>query len=263
MKKWWFLGLLLSLGVQAQEVSPKRPWLHPEYSMRSYLQGTLTDAGQLLAAPFRWEKKEWQQNLTFTAALIGSAYLFDRQFEDVFVRPVTPSNWYSVTDAAGNGLVHLPFTGLLWLHGKWRQLPDQQLLAMNAAKAFVLSRLLVQIPKYVLQRERPVSSPDNPFRFYGPWGNYAHTSFPSGHTSSAFAAAASVRHSHQGQYSWLVGGMYVLAVGTAVGRVAQQKHWLSDVVGGALMGEIIGYYIAKKGSSRLIVGNQGGVAFGF
>jgi membrane-associated phospholipid phosphatase len=263
MKKWWFWGLWLSLGAQAQEVSPKRPWLHPEYRLGSYLQGTLTDARQLLIAPLKWEKREWRQSLTITAGLIGSAYLFDRQFEDVLIRPVVPSNWYTLTDAAGNGLIHLPLTGLVWLHGKWRHLPDQQLLAMNAAKAFVLSRLLVQIPKYLLQRERPLNSPDDPFRLHGPWGNYTQTSFPSGHTSSAFAAAASLRHSHHGQYSWLVGGMYVLAVGTAAGRVSQQKHWLSDVVGGALLGEIIGYYISRKGTSSFSIGQQGGLAFSF
>ena len=84
--------------------------------------------------------------------------------------------------------------------------------------------------KFALGRERPLQNTSawdfDPAHF--------DTSFPSGHTTLAFAMAASL--SDDIHRTWATVGLYGLATGVAVSRVYQEAHWVSDVVGGAALG---------------------------
>ncbi|MBS0646498.1 MAG: phosphatase PAP2 family protein [Verrucomicrobia bacterium] len=62
------------------------------------------------------------------------------------------------------------------------------------------------------------------------------TSFPSGHTSTAFASAEFLRREYGKQYPWLAVAGYAVAAGTGVYRMLNNKHWLSDVAAGAGIG---------------------------
>ena len=84
--------------------------------------------------------------------------------------------------------------------------------------------------KYVFGRPRPLETTDadgfDPFS-----GNDA---FPSGHTTVAFALATALSDDiHQ---TWASIGLYSLATGVGWSRMNDNKHWLSDVAGGALVG---------------------------
>lgn len=59
------------------------------------------------------------------------------------------------------------------------------------------------------------------------------SSFPSGHTSSAFATATSLSYA----YGWKAGiPSFALATGIGLARLSENRHWLSDVVAGAFLG---------------------------
>lgn len=59
------------------------------------------------------------------------------------------------------------------------------------------------------------------------------SSFPSGHTSSAFTTAASL----QNAYGSKVGGVaFGIAGAISASRIQQEAHWFSDVVAGATLG---------------------------
>ena len=67
-------------------------------------------------------------------------------------------------------------------------------------------------------------------------------SFPSGHASASFAAAASL---HQ-RYGWKVGVPATLMAGfVGVARVEARKHFWHDVVAGAAIGEASGFLIGS------------------
>lgn len=61
-------------------------------------------------------------------------------------------------------------------------------------------------------------------------------SFPSGHTSTAFFGARLIDIKFRKSKPWLVVGAYTLASATAALRMANNKHWASDVLVGAGLG---------------------------
>ena len=73
-------------------------------------------------------------------------------------------------------------------------------------------------------------------------------SFPSGHTSNAFAlAAVAERH-----YGWKIGApAYLLAGVVGLSRLHQDKHWLSDVMAGATLGYLVGRTTVRVNSRAL------------
>lgn len=66
-------------------------------------------------------------------------------------------------------------------------------------------------------------------------------SWPSGHTSTAFATASSLHLA----YGWKAGvPSYMVAGGVALSRLADDKHWFSDTLAGAAVGIWMGYAYA-------------------
>ncbi|WP_418210585.1 phosphatase PAP2 family protein [Bacteroides zhangwenhongii] len=90
-----------------------------------------------------------------------------------------------------------------------------------------------------------------------PDGSNRH-SFPSGHTATAFMTATMFNKEYGHKSPWIGVGAYGMATATGLMRMANNKHWLSDVLTGAGIGILsteIGYYLAdlifkEKGIDR-------------
>lgn len=79
-----------------------------------------------------------------------------------------------------------------------------------------------------------------------PDGSNRH-SFPSGHTATAFMTATMMSKEYGGRSPWYSVGAYTLATATGLTRMANNKHWLSDVLAGAGIGILateLGYFLA-------------------
>ncbi len=101
-------------------------------------------------------------------------------------------------------------------------------LGFDLIRAQIVSQALVHGIKYSVQRDRPTGE---------------CCAFPSGHAASAFAAA-SVLERHLGyRASWpaLLAASYVGA-----SRLVENRHFLSDVVFGAAVGEAVGWTIVGR-----------------
>ena len=89
----------------------------------------------------------------------------------------------------------------------------------------------VELIKKVVGRARPDAGK-------GPWDidpfHNKQVSFVSGHTATAFALATTL--SDDLHNAWASVGLYTLAAGTAWSRLNDNRHWASDVLGGAMLG---------------------------
>ena len=89
-------------------------------------------------------------------------------------------------------------------------------------------------------------------------------SFPSGHSSSAFASATVL----QRNFGWKIGiPAYAVATYVAASRIQMERHYLSDVIFGAAMGIAAGRTVTVgRGSARFAMAPlvvPGGGAIGF
>lgn len=106
-----------------------------------------------------------------------------------------------------------------------------RMLASDAVSVVLMAGVVT-----VLKRTTNVTRPD---------GSDNH-SFPSGHTATAFMTATMLTKEYGYKSPWIGVGAYTAAAATGVMRIANNKHWLSDVLAGAGIGILsaeLGYHL--------------------
>lgn len=101
--------------------------------------------------------------------------------------------------------------------------------AIGMFKASTYATAVTTALKYTVREPRPID-----------W--HWRTSFPSGHSTTAFAFSGYVMAEHE---YWL--GIPALILSTFIGysRINDNKHWLHDVTAGATIGWVYGWGISK------------------
>lgn len=114
--------------------------------------------------------------------------------------------------------------------------------------AVAIMNAITQGTKYSVRRERP--------------DGRARNSFPSGHTATAFMTAHMLHKEYGETVSpWISVGGYGLAATTGIFRVIANRHWCSDVLGGAAIGlfsteaayELTGLLFGDRGLRKPII----------
>ncbi|RFZ95584.1 PAP2 family protein [Mucilaginibacter conchicola] len=108
---------------------------------------------------------------------------------------------------------------------------ELKIKALETGGAVLLAEGATVLLKNVVHRDRPYIA--HPELFYGK-SNATDYSFPSGHTSTAFATATSLSLSFPKWYVIAPSFAYASAVGYS--RMYLGVHYPSDVLGGALVG---------------------------
>lgn len=104
-----------------------------------------------------------------------------------------------------------------------------------------------EVIKVLFGRARPPEQPTN-HAYFRPFVLRDHA-FPSGHTATAFALAAAAA---AGTKSKALHPVYFgVAALTAWSRVNDNRHWLSDVIGGAAFGILVGRFVTRGHGIRL------------
>lgn len=106
-------------------------------------------------------------------------------------------------------------------------------VSIMAAKAMVVSGLATQAIKYGVDRTRPRNGNNDPYQT----GAGSH-SFPSGHTTQAFALATVIAEATKDQGMVIPVLAYSAAAIAGWSRVHDRAHWASDVVIGGLIGHL-------------------------
>lgn len=126
-------------------------------------------------------------------------------------------------DAMGQLIPNALYVGGQWAAEKWWTVPEGYQRSLLMIKATAYSVTLTTLLKYTVREKRP--NGDN------------RLSFPSGHTTTAFAFASVVGAEHS--IGWGVGA-YSLATLVGLSRIDDNKHYLNDVIAGAVIGTSYG-----------------------
>ncbi len=106
-------------------------------------------------------------------------------------------------------------------------------MAVSDAFSVAVMTAVVNGVKYTVRRPRPDGTSDN--------------SFPSGHTATSFMTAAMLHEEYGWRSPWFSFGGYAIAAATGISRVINDRHWMSDVIAGAVIGTAsvkLGYWLA-------------------
>lgn len=172
----------------------------------------------------------WKQNalpLLVGATLAGSSSSFDARAQ-LGMGGFAPG-FSAAASTAGGSRVMVPAALGLFAAGRLAGEGSRfRAFTYDATQAFIVNGAYTMALKNVTSRTRPDAS--------------NRLSFPSGHTSTAFAWAT-VAESH---YGWKVGvPSYAAAAAIGLSRITTNKHHLSDVLAGATIGYVTGRTVVR------------------
>jgi membrane-associated phospholipid phosphatase len=200
------------------------------------------DAAEIATAPLRWDRSDWMK-LGLGALAVGGAALLDEEVRksiDLGSNDTTRSIAKAIEPLGGEyswGVI-----GGFFLAGKLLDNDKATAVARDSlASSLIAAGAITPLLKYTIGRRRPSETPET-FTLGG------GVSFPSGHTTQAFAIA-SVVASHYDSL-WVKVGAYTLAGLVGWSRMETKSHYASDVVAGALIGIVVGKAVVRLHESQ-------------
>jgi membrane-associated phospholipid phosphatase len=220
-----FLALLFAAGLSQP---------HPVFAAEK-IEATDPEAPSFV----RWTYEPWknlkestplfidrqsQVTLALGTTVFFASKIYDDQARDYFNHKGRLGQFARIgNDGIGTGIPGVIVGGSLWLLGELENSAYFSHSGQAQLEALAVTGILTGVIKVSFQRQRPDGSD--------------YFSFPSGHSSTAFAGASVLTEF----YGWKIGvPVYLLAGLTALARLQEDKHWLSDTVGGATIGILVG-----------------------
>lgn len=216
---------------------------------------TLRDeAGEFLAAPFRTDNNAVWGTLAVAGA-VGLTYIYDNDIRDELqkTRGRTLDRAADAGNVIGNPFLHLGVAGAVWGGGLLADSPRWRDTGLMMGEAAVIADAATLVLKQAVGRARPFTGNGKgsfrPLQFQSDYD-----SFPSMHTASSFAMASVLTRTSG---SVPVGVLsYATAAFVGFSRMYEDKHWASDVLLGAVIGELAGRVVtdhyARKGSVTVV-----------
>ena len=140
----------------------------------------------------------------------------------------------------------LAAAGGAWAIGRLADRPGLADVGLHAGTAIVVGEGVTYVGKLLFGRARPYMDVTDPHDFGFLRGtSYDYQSFPSGHTTAAFAVAAALTTEageRRPDDQWWIGtALYSAAALTGVSRMYNNEHWASDIAAAAAIGTFAGW----------------------
>ena len=176
----------------------------------------------------RLRELSWQQVLTGVAAVgaIGVTIGLD---EDIRrgAKGIGSNTARDIQDVATT--VSWTTLGGLYAAGLWEEREDWRHNALTGGEGAAVSMGLTKATKAAFGRQRPDTG-DGAYRWFA-----GGTSFVSDAATPHFAISEAVSESFDHAW-WVMLPSYAVATSVGVGRMGQDRHWASDIVGSAVLG---------------------------
>ncbi len=229
-----------------QSAEPAEPGSPIEYPppRKGLAERTLEDAQAYYTAPLHWNGRDWEY---FGGALaaIAVAHHYDTQarthYDQGSSSSLGPKASGELADIVPGAALLLGTWGYASLIGSHAGESE----AWNMFESAGLSMVSAYTLKYIIRRPGPDATTDPNHWFSG------GSSFPSEHTTAAFAIGTVLAESGNPEFRWLrrtIG--YGVGFGTAYLRMKHNAHWLSDTVAGAALGMASAHFVMNRSAQR-------------
>jgi membrane-associated phospholipid phosphatase len=202
--------------------------------------GLASDIKRYFTAPLHWDRGDWAW---FGGALVatGAAHHYDTQVRTHFLKTLGPSkttNSKDVQDAIPAAAVFVATWGYANLIGD----ANGRREAWAMVEAVGLSGVTAYALKYAIGRQGPDQTSDP-----NQWRKSGGNSFPSFHSTAAFAVGTVLAESGNDEYRWVRRFLgYGLGAATGYERLKHNAHWLSDTVAGAALGIASAHFVMNR-----------------
>jgi membrane-associated phospholipid phosphatase len=254
------LILVLASVVSAREIDSSLT-----FTVFQDITTTVSDIGYYVTSPLRFDRADW---LAAGGVLVGTGVLMsqDKTIHDGMraeARNSYNGDFWDVPTAVGDFAGAGGLAAVLYGVGLATKSDEVRVTGRLIVESIASAGLTALTVRVLSGRSRPFTGDDSwHFRPMG-W-TYDHESFPSGHTTTAFALCT-VLGERIGT-TWSRVGFYSLASLTAFARVRNNQHWPSDVAMGAVLGITAGLQAVgreegrgdgKESAWRLLAGMDG------
>jgi hypothetical protein len=210
---------------------------------------SLNDAGAYYTAPLHYTGTDWLH----TAGIAGITVLFmttDKEAKKQLGRNTITSINHDLWDVPyyyGDAVYAGAFCGTVYAAGLFTRSDGVRVTGRLMLESLAFAGSVNLLLKFAAGRQRPYAAANQwnykPFNVKNEFN-----SFPSGHATVAFALS-SVLAQRIGNV-WASIGLYGFAGLTAVSRVVNNQHWVSDVFFGSVLGLGAGYFVVHMENER-------------
>lgn len=232
---WTTADLLTPAGTRTTGRRPDSLW------STDYVHLLAADTRGILTAPLHWDQHDWLLAGGLTGLVAGvSALDGNTKTEAQEGRTKELDQFTKQAQRFGSTYSFLVLGGFE-AYGYLGHDDKAKAVAMDGVTASIIAGgIITPVLKFTVGRVRP-NTATSTFELRPFSGN---ESFPSGHTTQAFAVA-SVIAAHYDQW-WVQGTAYGLAGLVGYSRIEQNAHFTSDVVAGAIIGTVVGRAIVHR-----------------
>jgi len=218
-----------------------------------------SDLKQAFTKPFHMKERDWKY-LGAAAVVVGGVAFADKPIQRFALRlRNNNSSLRNVSKYVTNfGGTYEAYTlaafgayGFIFNNKKMKN------TTLLATQAYLTGAAVQSVLKFLTGRERPYITDSTKVQasptFHGPLyvsprdenGKKLYSSFPSGHTTVAFAAATVFAMEYKNR-PWIPIFSYSVATLIGLSRMTENKHWATDVLVGAALGYLSGRQVVNN-----------------
>ena len=204
------------------------------------------DGWHYIVRPYYWNLKEWAIVGTVAGVTVMMENADDQAVRDLIQHNQSSfgntlekfgNNFYGNGYATGLTFLSLYSVGLATDNSRLR------IMGRQVLQSFLYAGLTTTLIKVLFGRDRPFNNA-GPNIFHGFTLNDAWNSLPSGHTTVACALSETLAADIDQPWAYVV--FYSFEAATVYGRLYADAHWLSDTFAGAIIGNLVGFWVSRE-----------------